>query len=445
MSTILVLGAGMVARPLVRYLLDQEGFQVKVASRTVSKAEAVIESHPDGEAMTFDATKEMADLGGLVKEADLTVSLLPFAHHVDVASHCIDQGKPMVTTSYLSEPMKALDKKAKDAGIIILNEIGLDPGIDHMSAMKIIHDIQGSGGEVTDFSSYCGALPSPKAGINPFGYKFSWSPRGVLLASRNPARFIKDGQELAVGGENLFEHYTLLDIDGLGVFEQYPNRDSIPYLETYGIQSARTMYRATLRNLGWCETMRKIVDLDLLNDEARPDLDGKSFEEVLRGCLGCSSDQDIEEAVAEKLGVDTYATVLKRLKWLGLLGREEIPAGSGSLLDALVAQMLKKISLEPGERDMVVMHHDFKARFESRSKEAHIMSTFVDYGDPDGDSSVAKTVGLPAAIGVKLILQGKIDVRGVQVPVIKSIYEPVLAELENVGVTFKETRIDHSL
>jgi len=444
MKTILVLGAGMVARPLVQYLLDQEGYHVKVASRTVSKAERIIDGNPDGEALSFDVD-EMNDLQGLVSDSDIVVSLLPYTYHVEVANHCIESVKPMVTTSYVSDAMKALNDKAKDAGVIILNEIGLDPGIDHMSAMKIIHDIQKRGGEVTGFSSYCGALPSYDGGPNPFGYKFSWSPKGVLLASRNPARYLSDGNEIEIVGENLFDNYSFIDLEGIGVLEHYPNRDSMPYLATYGIQSAKTMYRATLRHIGWCETMRNIVKLGLLDDSKIEQTDVKTFRDIICNVIGCSIDDDLEDKLAQRLGIDPHSALIKRLKWLGLFDSDDLLVEGGSPLDNLVAQMQKKLPLKPGERDMVILHHDFQAEYKKEGMGARITSTFVGFGDPDGDSSVAKTVALPAAIGVKMILEGKIDVKGVHIPVIESIYTPILKELESLGITFAEKKVEFPL
>ncbi|MGB2989140.1 MAG: saccharopine dehydrogenase C-terminal domain-containing protein, partial [Candidatus Zixiibacteriota bacterium] len=234
MKKVLVLGAGLVSKPLVQYLLDQPDFHVTVASRTVSKAEKLVGDHPRGKALPLNV-KDTDTLRNLISDADLAISLVPYAHHVTVANFCIELKKQMVTTSYVSAAMKELDQKAKDAGVLILNEIGLDPGIDHMSAMRIIHDVQNKGGRIASFYSYCGGLPAPEANTNPWGYKFSWSPRGVVLAGKNPGRYLKDKKEVKIASEDLFAHFWPMNIEGVPPLEAYPNRDSIPYLEIYGI------------------------------------------------------------------------------------------------------------------------------------------------------------------------------------------------------------------
>jgi saccharopine dehydrogenase (NADP+, L-glutamate forming) len=250
MKTVLVLGAGLVTRPHVRYLLDIPDFEVIVASRTVSKAKALVDGHPRGKAVALNVDDQAA-LEDLIRQADLSVSMLPYVYHPTVAALCVKHGKQMVTTSYVKDAMMALDSAAKKAGVILLNEIGVDPGIDHMSAMKVIHGVEAKGGKIASFMSWCGGLPAPEASDNPFGYKFSWSPKGVLLAGRNPARFQRHGQVVEVPGEELFDHYWPVQINGLGEFEGYPNRDSLPYAKTYNIQPTDWMFRGTLRNVGW--------------------------------------------------------------------------------------------------------------------------------------------------------------------------------------------------
>jgi len=434
MERVLVLGAGLVARPLVRYLLDQ-GYKVRVASRTLSKAEALIEGHPQGEAFTLDVT-DTAALERLVEEADLVISLLPYVHHVTVAAICIKHKRDMVTTSYVSEAMRALDGEARDAGIIILNEIGLDPGIDHMEAMRIIDDVHEGGGKIASFYSYCGGLPAPEANTNPFGYKFSWSPRGVLLAMKNPARYLKDGKEISIPAEELFAHYWTVNIEGLGEFEAYPNRDSVPYIEIYGIPETEAMYRGTLRNLGWCGTWKKLIELGLLDEEER-DLQGLTWADLLRRLIGGGSG-DLKRELAAHLGLAEDAEVLGKLEWLNLLSDEPLPLDRGSVLDVIAAKLLEKLQYEEGERDMIVLQHEFVASYPNRKEK--ITSTLIDFGIPGGDTAMARTVGLPAAIGTKLILQGEIELKGVQVPVVPEVYKPVLTELAEQGIELKEKK-----
>ncbi len=256
MKNVLVLGAGLVTRPHVRYLLDVPDLRVNVASRTVSKAEALIDGHPRGVALALDVSNE-AELEDLIQQADLAVSMLPYAYHPAVAALCVKHGKHMVTTSYVKDQMRALDGAARKAGIILLNEIGVDPGIDHMSAMKVIHQVEQAGGRVASFLSWTGGLPAPDANDNPFGYKFSWSPKGVLMAGTNPARFQRHGEIVEIPGEELFDNYWPVKVEGLGELEGYPNRDSLPYAETYSINPSDWMFRGTLRYPGWCATLKK--------------------------------------------------------------------------------------------------------------------------------------------------------------------------------------------
>ncbi len=437
MKKVLILGAGLVAKPLVRYLLDQPDFKVEVASRTVSKAIKLIDNHPDGTAKELNLKNEEG-LRDEIAHADLVISMVPYSFHPKVAKYCIDFKKHMVTTSYVSEIMKNLDAEAKKAGILILNELGLDPGIDHMEAMRIIHEVEEKGGKVTSFTSYCGGLPAPEANTNPFGYKFSWSPIGVLLAGKNSAQYLMDGQQIFIPSEKLFENYKIIHIEGLGDFEGYPNRNSLPYIELYNIESTHTMLRGTLRNNGWCQTMKKIVDLGLLDEEEK-DWTGKTHEGFIRQLLGVSEEADLKESLASRLGLDKDSEVIQRLEWLGLLADDAVPVEKGSALDILGAKMLEKLQYEKGERDMIILQHTFEAAY-TQGKKEKITSTMVDFGIPGGDSSMARTVGLPAAIGTKLVLEGHIKETGVHIPVSPPIYIPILKELKGMGIGFKEKR-----
>ncbi|MFQ6108069.1 MAG: saccharopine dehydrogenase C-terminal domain-containing protein [Candidatus Aminicenantales bacterium] len=437
MRRILILGAGLVARPLVRYLLDQPDFEVEVASRTVSKAVKLISGHPRGEAKELNLKNEEG-LRAEIRGADLVISMVPYAFHPKVAKYCIDYKKPMVTTSYVSEVMRNLDGEARRAGIIILNEVGLDPGIDHMEAMRIIHQVEEKGGEISSFTSYCGGLPAPEANTNPFGYKFSWSPIGVLLAGKNSARFLKDGQEIFIAPENLFASYEIVPIEGLGEFEGYPNRDSLPYIDLYGIHSTKTMLRGTLRNKGWCATMKKIGELGLL-DEREQEWSGMTFKHFLRALMNEPEEVNLRQALSSHLHIEEDSDIIQRLEWLGLLGEEPLPMEKGSPLQILAAKMTEKLRYEEGERDMIILQHTFIASYPDGQKEK-ITSTLVDFGIPGGDSSMARTVGLPAAISSRLILEGKVKRSGIQIPVLPEIYEPILEELKELGIAFKETR-----
>jgi saccharopine dehydrogenase (NADP+, L-glutamate forming) len=429
---VLILGAGLVARPIVQYLLRQPGYHVTVATRTVSKAEDLLGGAPNGEAVSYDMN-DPSQLGPLVGKADLAVSLLPYTYHPQVAKACIERRKHMVTTSYVSDAMRALDPQAKIAGIAILNEIGLDPGIDHMSAMRIIHKVQREGGSIAHFYSYCGGLPAPEANTNPLGYKFSWSPRGVLMAGRNNARYLRDGQLVEIPGPKLFENYWEVKVDEHGTFEAYPNRDSMGYLSIYGIEKAKTILRGTFRNVGWCRFMKKVADLGLLKDEPRADLAGMNMVQFTRSLLGPGAGSDVRVAVAQKLDLPPDSEVILKFDWLGFFSQAPLPVSKGGNLDVMTALMNGKMQYGRGERDMIVLRHEFVAEMPGGRRE-DISSTLIDFGVPGGDSAMSRTVALPAAIACKMILEGRIERRGVCIPVEPAIFHPVLDELSTLGI-----------
>lgn len=431
MDKVLLLGAGLVTRPLVNYLLEK-GYKVTIASRTVSKAEALVGDHSGGTALELNV-KDDAGLESLVETADVVISLLPYTYHVKVAKLCIKYKKHFVSTSYVGDEMNALDEPARKAGVVLLNEIGLDPGIDHMSAMRIIDDVHQKGGKILAFRSYCGGLPAPEANDNPFGYKFSWSPVGVILAGTNDARYKEDGKIVEIDGAELFNHFEILQVEGLGEFEGYPNRDSVPYIDIYSIPETRTMFRGTYRYVGWCETLKAIADLGLL-DKTERDFSGMTLADYTR--IFIPGDGDIKADTAGKLGLEPGDEIISRLEWLGLFSDEPVPIERGSALEVLAEVMKAKMDYKPGERDMIVLVHDFIAEVAEGKK--HITSTLIDYGIPDGDSAMACTVSLPAAIATRLILEGVITEPGVHIPVKPEIYEPVLDELAELGIVCEE-------
>jgi saccharopine dehydrogenase (NADP+, L-glutamate forming) len=437
MKNILVLGAGLVAGPLVNYLLDQPGFAVVVADVDTDRAAKLVAGHPRGRAEHLDIGDREA-LAAAVGRADLVVSMVPYTFHPVVAAAAVKLGKHMVTASYVSPAMREFDAPAREKGVALLNELGLDPGIDHMEAMRVIHEVHAAGGSVVSFVSYCGGLPAPGSNTNPFGYKFSWSPRGVLLASKNSARFLKDGRVVTIPAEDLFARPEVIPVPGLGAFEGYPNRDSVSYKDVYGISEAATVMRGTLRYPGWCETLRKMVQLGLLEDGPK-DRTGSTFLGLMRELAQAEPGADVEAAVAARLALGPGSAVMAAMAWLGLFGETPLPAEKGSALDNLAALMIEKLRYEEGERDMIVLQHEFLVRTEAGRNE-RITSTLIDYGVPGGDSSMSRTVGLPAAIATRLVLEGKIRLTGVQVPVHPEIYGPILDELGALGIRFEEKR-----
>lgn len=435
MSKILVLGAGMVARPLVRYLLGQ-GYELTLADLYPEKAEALIDGHPRGTAVAWSAD-DPHRLDELAAAHDLLVSLLPATMHVIAARASLKHGKPMVTTSYVSPEMQALDGEARQAGVLLLNELGVDPGLDHMSAMKIIHQVQRQGGKVSSFRSYCGGLPAPDANDNPWGYKFSWSPLAVLRASANPARYLKNGKEIRIPADLLFLDTHPLDVGGeVGVLEAYPNRDALPYMDLYGLQDIHTMFRGTLRYPGWCETLRQVGALGILGSEVREDWGETTMAGLLAQLLGCCGGAGIKQQTANALWLPEDSAVLDRLAWLGFFDEVKVPLKRGSVMEQLAEAMQQKMIYKEDQRDMLVMHHEFVAEHDSGPR--RITSTMVDFGIPGGDSSMARIVSLPAAIAVRQILEGKFQDCGVKIPVTPNIYEPILQELDALGIRLVE-------
>ena len=430
MKKVLVIGAGLVARPLVRYLLDRN-HAVTCVDQVAEKATAIIAGHPNGSAGALDLS-DRAATQALVDAADLTVSLAPPPFHPVIARMCLDAGKPMVTASYVSPEMQALHEEAVSKGLTILNEIGVDPGVDHMSAMRIIDDVQGRGGKVTSFRSYCGGLPAPEHNTNPFGYKFSWAPRGVLVASRNGAEYLAGGRLVETAPERLFRDMHVLQVPGFGDFEAYPNRDSVSYQSIYGLEGIDTLFRGTLRNMGWCDCLYHYRTQGLLNlDEF--DVNGRTYGEVMAEHLGCAVGDDLRAAFARKAGIPTDSLPAWNLHWLGMFSDRNVAGERTTMLDAMGDLMLEKLVFADGEQDLIVLFHDFLAEFPDGHKE-HITSKLIEFGESGGDSAMSRTVSLPAAIGAHMILQGTITTPGVLRPVTADIYGPVLDELASLNI-----------
>lgn len=438
MKSVLILGTGMVAGPAIQYLLALPKVKVHVADLDGNRARKLIGGHPQGVAHQLNVEDDAALRDAIAApDLDVVISLLPYAYHARVARLCLAYGKHLITTSYVSPEMQALDAQARDAGRILLNEIGADPGIDHMSAVRVIHRVQADGGEVSLFRSWCGGLPAPEARTNPLGYKFSWSPRGVLLAGRNSAHFLAQGSEVTVPAGEVFRHCSPVEIPGLPRLEGYPNRDSLPYAALYGITTAHTVFRGTLRYPGWCEAMGILLKLGFVGLEShtwsQPTLN------TWTAALLESTDaqpESLRRTVAERAGLHPESAPLEALSWLGLFSTEPLPLRRGAPIDILTAVMLSRMCFSENERDMLVMHHEFGISYPDHR--GTLTSTLLFYGVPGGDSAMSCAVGLPAAIAARLILEDRIQHTGVIIPNLPEIYNPVLSELEDHGIGFEE-------
>jgi saccharopine dehydrogenase (NADP+, L-glutamate forming) len=433
MKKVLILGAGLVVKPMVEYLLEN-GFSLMIASPMKERADEMIRGNPLGSSLDW-SMDDPEMLEKLVAEYDITVSLLPYQYHTDVAGVCLRHGKSLVTTSYVQPGMLALDEAARNEGVLFLNEIGLDPGIDHMSAMRIIDHIHNNKGKVEEFYSLCGALPAPEAADNPLKYKFSWSPKGVILASRNSAVYMKKGRKVFIESSNLFKDRFNYTFPGVGDLEVYPNRDSISYIDIYGIPETKTMYRGTFRYKGWCETLDAMKSLKMLDDIVK-DYHGKSYADFLAERAGTEI-QNLKKNISKMLRVTEDSPAIGSLDFLGFFSNERLQYNETTPFEITSDRMIKKMLLSDNERDMIILQHVFLVSYPGGKREV-IKSSMLDFGSPSTNTSIARTVALPAAIAVKMILEEKINLKGVYRPVVPEIYNPVLNELKSLGIEMKE-------
>jgi saccharopine dehydrogenase-like NADP-dependent oxidoreductase len=435
MKKVIVFGAGFVAPPLVHYLLEQ-GYAVTVVDIDETKAKRLVAGKPNGNTAPCDIEKD-ASIQALIQHADAVVSLLPASKHPFVARACVTKRKHLVTSSYISPAMRSLDGEAKKNDVLLLNEVGVDPGIDHISAMNLIHREQRNGGTLTGFTSWCGGLPAPEANNNPFGYKFSWSPRGVLTAAKNSARYLAKGSVVELPADQLFANPAKVSIEGLGAFEGYPNRDSISYINTYSFDRQVTgMFRGTLRNTGHCALYSQLIRLGLFDEETRYLCAGMTYRGLLEKIYGVP----VNKTIADRVDPAMAKTIMQTLEFVGLFSDEQIPRQETVLLDVLADRMMATMQYAPGERDMLIMRHDFDFFYNQGKRKELVTACLVDYGIPNGYSAMARTVGYPAGIATRLILEGKISQRGVAIPITREIYIPVLDELESMGIRFTEKR-----
>jgi saccharopine dehydrogenase-like NADP-dependent oxidoreductase len=436
MKSILVLGAGRIAGPCVQYLLRCEDFHVTVVDISEENIRRVTRDHPRSQARVITPETDPAELIGSLNP-DLVLCLLPPSLMAPVARECIRTGTHMVHPAYLDDELRAMGADVKASGAVFIAELGLDPGIDHMSAAKTIRRIHEKGGQVESFRSICGAIPSAEANTNPWGYKLSWAPACLIGANRRTARIMVDGREITWADGETYEKVILEEIEGMGCYEVYANADSIPYIETYGIPEVKSIYRGTLRYPGWCETVCKMNSLGLV-DEAVQDFEGVTFGQFMARQAGAGPDEDPEKAVCRRLGLEPYSTVMLRFKWLGLFDDSLIPFAKGSARDIIAFLYDRKFVYEPHEKDLIILRDEYVAFYPESGKRVKYLSTLIDFGIPGEDTSIARTTGIPPAIAARFILEGKITTPGLHTPVLPEIYEPVLAELENENITLKE-------
>ncbi|HUX96610.1 MAG TPA: saccharopine dehydrogenase C-terminal domain-containing protein [Bacteroidales bacterium] len=433
MKKVLILGAGLVVKPMVEYLLERK-IPLMIASPMKQRADAIINGDPMGSAVDW-SMDDPAALEKMISEYDLVVSLLPFKYHLDVAKICIRYKRSLITTSYVQPDMRMLNASAKAAGVILLNELGLDPGIDHMTAMKIIDYVHFKGGKIEEFYSFCGALPAPEHADNPLKYKFTWSPKGVILASRNSALYLKNSKEKFIDAVNLFKDRFDHNFPGIGELEVYPNRDSIHYREIYDIPEVKTMYRGTFRYKGWCETLDAMKSIKLLDDKAA-DYSRMSYAEFIAERAGIEN-RDLRKNLAVKLSIEESSTAMKSFDFLGFFDDEKLNYQETTPFEITSDRMIKRMMLNDNERDVVLLQHIILASYHNGTREV-IKSSMIDYGSPATNTAIARTVALPAAIAARMILENRIMLSGVYRPVVPSIYIPILNELKSLGIKMHE-------
>jgi saccharopine dehydrogenase (NADP+, L-glutamate forming) len=414
------------------------------ACRTLESAKKLSAGVKNAHPISLDVTDEAA-LDAEVAKNDLVISLIPYTFHATVIKSAIRNKKNMVTTSYVSDAMLELNEEAKKAGITVMNEIGLDPGIDHLYAIKTIEEVHKADGKILSFLSYCGGLPAPEASDNPLGYKFSWSSRGVLLALRNAAKYYKDGEVVEIAGKDLMGTAKPYFIYPGYAFVAYPNRDSTPYKERYNIPEAQNIIRGTLRYQGFPEFVRVLVDMGFLSDEAQPFLkEAITWKEATQKILATSSstEADLKSAIASKAyfkDAEEKERILAGLRWVGIFSNEKITP-RGNPLDTLCATLEQKMQFEKDERDFVMLQHKFEIENKDGSKETRT-STLVEYGDPKGYSAMAKLVGVPCGVAVKQVLDGTISEKGILAPMSSKINDPLMEELKKYGIFLVEKTI----
>jgi saccharopine dehydrogenase-like NADP-dependent oxidoreductase len=440
MRNLLIIGAGRSATALITYILGQAqqfNFLVTVADTDIELARKKINDHSHGRAIWLDAAKPN-DRRDVIARHDVVVSLLPPQMHLEVAQDCITLGKHMVTASYVSKQVFRLGDEARQRALVFMNEIGLDPGIDHMSAMQRIHKIQKSGGKITAFYSYTGGVVAPESDDNPWHYKFSWNPRNVVLAGQGTAQFLEDGKLKYIPYRRLFRQFRLVDIPQMGQWEVYANRDSLVYREAYGLQNIRTLFRGTIRHQGFCNAWNALVRIGL-TDATFPivDSDQLSYHDLMEAFLGISQHTgSVKDRMAKMLETEPDSDVMQKMEWLGLFSKRRIKINNATPALILENLLLDKWALQPNDRDMVIMQHVFE--YEQQRKKRKMTSTLVMKGVDSNETAMSRLVGLPLGIFVKLLMQGKISTTGVNIPTMPEVYEPVMAELEEYGVKFME-------
>lgn len=439
MKKILILGAGLSTNSLIDYLLNNAAefdWHITLADIDEEVAKQKINGHPSGSTLAFNSEDQKL-LTESVQGHDIVISMLPAFMHKNVAEKCIEMKKPMLTASYASDEIKALNEKAIEAGIPIYMELGLDPGIDHMSAMKIIDEIKEDGGEVTSFYSFTGGLVAPEYDNNPWNYKFTWNPRNVVMAGTGVSQYIHSGRYKYIPYHKLFDRIISRKILQYGEFEVYPNRDSLKYRSIYNLNDIPTMYRGTVRRPGYAKAWSVFVSLGMTDDTYRiEDSENMTYRQFTNSFLKYEPDVPVEIKIQEYCKAASDPVVFDKLKWLGIFDDRKIELKNATPAEILQTLLIEKWCMDPEDKDMIIMQHEFK--YIKNNVEKMVVSAMAYKGKNQIETAMAITVGLPLAIATKLLLTGKFSHKGVTLPIEKEMYLPILSELETFGITFEE-------
>ncbi|HEX04878.1 MAG TPA: hypothetical protein ENH10_06945, partial [Bacteroidetes bacterium] len=393
MKKVLILGAGYTIKPMVDYFIDKCEYEVVMATRTVSKAEVVIGGRALGTSVAW-LSDDLDALDKMVEASDIVIVMIPRSCHMDVANLCLKHQKTMITTDFKHAEIETLEDEAVKRGVLILTELGEDPGIDNMGLMQMVDEIKAENGKITDITSYGAGLPSFEDNRNPFGYKFSWDPLGLMRSAVSPAKYLVKGT--AIDAVSKFEHRRIVDVDGIGTFETYPSNDATRYLKIFDLDSDMSIYKGLLRFLGWSNTMIGFLKIELIENATVVELANTTYAQFMARVVGADSTDNIRADVASGMGIPTNDDIIERMAWLGLFSDEQVTLERGTNSEVLVDAMLKKMAYGPGEKDMIIVHNEITVEFADRT-ERRISSMLVE-GTPGGDTAMAGAVALPTAI-----------------------------------------------
>jgi len=439
-KTITIVGAGLMVKPMVDYFIEKKDYRIFLLDQYVEKAINIKANRPECTALEWQ-NNDTEQLDEVIRKSDIVISMVPKVIHRIIAESCLKYKKNMVTASYEVPALLELKNEVDQQGILILCELGEVPGMDHFGTQLLLDQIKKDKGRVLSINSYGSGIPSFESNNNPLGYKFSWRPATVFIAAQTAAAYFKDGKKIHIPGDKLFENFWLVEIDDLGIFETYANKDVEKYIEPFGLDRNISFYRGLLRYSGYCNNMRYMKELGLFDNEKVNSFNNKTFLQFIGSLVNAGSEENIEKNVADYLGLDINSDFLHRMKWLGLFDKGLIPFGKGSNLDVLLNRMLEKMGYAPGEKDMIILHIEIIAEFDNGIKEK-LIATMNVKGDPEGETAMSRAVALPTAIASRMIVDGKIKAKGLRMPPnLPELYKPALEELKEYGFEFTIKRI----